>query len=133
MDKRASYDFALMALDQKFDLPVGWEIYQWEVMNFETSAEYIAYSGAVVTKTFTKGPRKGRKNWAKENRSHDMTIPLTRGEIRGFIDRWSRETGICSNCHGSGTEVYGWSSTGGEMLRHCKACDGTGKHSEATA
>ena len=121
---RAHYDFSVMALKEKYPIPEGWEIYAWEVMNMDTPAEYIQHSGAVVTKTYTRGPKKGRKNWAKENRQSEMHLPLTRKELSAFLEKWSAETGLCHHCHGNGTSWYKWSAAEGTEYKTCRHCCG---------
>lgn len=126
-DARAHYDFSLMALREKFTLPDGWEIYAWELKNMDTDAEYILHSGAVVTATYSRGPRKGEKNWAKSNRQSEMDLPLTCEEIAAFLAKWTAETGLCHHCHGNGTAWHGWSAARGNDYRICRHCAGTGR------
>ena len=70
------------------------------------------------------GPRKGQPNWrTAENRE---TRYITWPEFRAFEDEWSRETGKCNDCMGSGEVFAGWSIDTGTRMKPCAKCEATG-------
>ena len=125
MEERRSVDFYMLALQAKYPIPEGWEVHSWERKNFDTTNEYVEFKGAICAGTFTRGPRKGKKNWAK--RTHAMTLPMQHSELEAAREKWSRDTGFCHHCAGNGTAWAGWSATKGSRYKPCQHCNATGK------
>ncbi|WP_411975956.1 hypothetical protein [Sulfitobacter faviae] len=124
--ERKHYNFDLMLIQSQGSVPDGWGIYSWEVVNLHTPHEAIHLTGG-VGRPIKKGKRKGRTTWRDMDPSTKMVFTFTRQQMAAFRKAWEAETGECSNCHGNGTECYGWSATEGERFRPCKACNATGK------
>lgn len=125
MGERRQVDFNMLALRGKYPIPEGWAIYSWERKNFGKPTEYIEFKGAICTEIFKRGPRKGRKNWAK--RTHEMSLPMTHAELEAACEQWSKATGLCYHCVGNGTAWAGWNAAAGNIYKPCKRCDATGK------
>jgi len=124
---RIEVDFTMLALRSKHTIPDGWSVYMWEVKNHGTENEYVLHTGAIVTEVFKSGPRKGRKNWAPKNRTHEMALPITHEEVKASALAWAAETGNCPQCKGNGTRCVGWSRDDGNKYAHCNTCAGTGR------
>lgn len=123
-------DISLMALQDKYAIPEGWQVFIWERVNMDTPNEAIQYTGAVCDAVFLSGPRKGHKNWSKRDKATEMRLTMTLDEMKAFRDRWSIETGNCNRCLGTGTVWMGWSASEGEKTRECPDCKGTGKRAD---
>ena len=126
MTARLRFDFYREHAASKHKLPDGWEIYKWEVVNYGTPAEALGVTGAVCTAVFSKGPRKGSRNWAKMDRATVMSIRFTDREHATFLLLWEKSTGTCSKCSGNGTVLVSWSAANGSVYGECPKCSGTG-------
>lgn len=127
MTERRYVDFSLLAVAAKAVLPEGWEIYQWETINIDTPNEAIKVDGTVMRALFVRGPRKGRKNFARRERDKDMSFIITRAEIQQAKAKWETETGFCGECYGNGDVAWSWHHQEGTKFKTCKKCSGTGK------
>lgn len=124
-------DMQVLALSSKYAVPEGWEVFIWETINMDTPNEAIQFTGAVVNETFKSGPRKGRKNFSKRDKSTEMKLVMTREELFAFQDKWGAENDTCPSCWGSGKTMQSWSIHEGTTYRKCHRCKGDGKFVEA--
>ncbi|MEY1555294.1 hypothetical protein AB3Y40_06630 [Yoonia sp. R2331] len=134
--ERQQFNFDLMAIQAKGELPDGWDIYRWEAKNHGTPFASIEFTGG-VGRPLKSGKRKGQITWRDMDPSTEISVSLTRRELLEFREQWASETGICHQCHGNGTRWHGWSAVDGNRYKHCEYCDGTGDsrapaHSKAT-
>jgi len=103
--------------------PDGW---LWASLNARDAPDgFIKITGGIPTGTVKTGPRKGRPKWPPEK---DLeTIWLRIGEIDQIKRDWSDQTGLCSECLGTGKRLKSVSVASGKTFATCKACGGTGK------
>lgn len=127
MGERKHFDFMRLMCATKASLPEHWVFSGWRRVNFGTPHEALEITGAVVTETFKRGPRKGRLNWAKRDKSTEWSFRFTDAERAAFYAAWEAETGLCHACHGNGEEFYGWSRDEGNKYRPCNRCGATGE------
>lgn len=73
--------------------------------------------GAMPGPPFKSGPRKGRTNWAKRDRSFDRTVVISNEDFDAFKRNWELETGLCCECGGDGD----WCGV------KCPRCCGSGR------
>lgn len=57
-------------------------------------------------------------------------IILSNDDIIFCQDKYEKETGNCSQCSGTGQEIYGCHRDTGNKYRDCKECNATGKTNE---
>jgi hypothetical protein len=104
---------------RKLGSPIGFEFYRWEVI----SGDSTLLTGCVVTRTYSKGPRKGRPVYDGQA----MKAVVTEDEEQAECVRYESETGQCGTCGGDGKEFDGWNHNTGTKWRECRRCSGTGK------
>lgn len=98
-------------------LPQGFEWY-----SFQCVGPDILFKGAVVVGTISKGPRKGRKRYSREERQ----VVVTPAEELAEYVRFESETGRCGNCKGDGQVFARWHHLEGVSYRQCEKCAGLG-------
>lgn len=103
-------------------LPEGW---RWFHVRAVDGGDSIV-TGAVCTMLFKSGPRKGRPNWDKRDRSTQREIVVTREQLQERRAQWERDTGKCVQCFGTKAEFASWSSIEGTKTRPCRRCKETG-------
>ena len=100
--------------------------HNWQPRTYSALDRCLGYElrGSVPIGTYSRGPRKGRPKWPRL--AELQRVVITMDEVRQARIRWENETGLCSNCGGSGQQVK---STGisGTTYRECISCDGTGR------
>lgn len=94
-----------------------WFIGAWE----KIGPDAVLCSGG-VTRTITKGPRKGRKAWG----SMPDKVVVTDAEEHAERLRYETETGKCANCD-DGQTWAGWHHETGNYFKTCTRCKGSGK------
>jgi hypothetical protein len=104
--------------DRKLGTVSGFEWYAFECIGDDA----IKFTGAVVTGVVSKGPRKGRKKYAKESRS----VVVTTAEEVIEYHKFEAETGRCGDCRGEGHVFASWSVGEGVKHRACHKCKGSG-------
>lgn len=71
------------------------------------------------------GKRKGERNYrAATNRQY---VYVKHEEHAAWVVAWSKRTGLCAPCVGTGEEWMGWSVTDGTRMETCRSCGGTGR------
>ena len=110
----------------KFGLPADWKMFQWEWAG-KDAREFLVLTGAVCTATFKRGRRKGEDNYASRDRSTEVSVTLTRGDIDGILAAYEHATGKCHECQGTKEEWVGWTREQGSVFRPCKRCGASGK------
>lgn len=110
-------DFLTIIGRKKLGLDAPWTVYRWELIEEGTWLLHLAEQGE-----FTKGPRKGKAKWGKENRRATATLVDLRAAEAEF-----EATGKCHQCGGSGAEWAGWHHITGTRYKECHRCSGTGK------
>jgi hypothetical protein len=113
--------FALIAHER--GMPAGW---MWNSSRVLEGSDGFLISGAVCTALFSRGPRKGRVNWAKRDRATEREIFISRADLEACQARWERETGKCRECFGTAQEWAGWSAKAGTIFKPCRRCEATG-------
>lgn len=98
-------------------VPDGFEWYAFKCVGPD-----ILFTGAVVTGVVTKGPRKGRKRYSKDERS----VVVTPAEELEQYCAFEASTGQCGNCKGSGKVFSRWHHIEGVTYRECGRCQGSG-------
>lgn len=87
--------------------------------------------GSVVTDFITRGPRKGKPNYRKLDRSLFLTTTVMDDDHKSWLADWETETGKCHTCEGTGKEWALWSADAGSKYRTCTRCEGDGLKREA--
>jgi hypothetical protein len=126
-------DFAMMAVQKMVDIPDRWTVAVWEIVNYGTPAQAMQVTGAVCDVVFKSGPRKGRKNWAKRDKSTEFSVRYTERQEKEVQLQWEADTGFCHKCHGNGTAWAGWSAVNGTTYKICRRCAGTGQRPDGDA
>lgn len=54
-------------------------------------------------------------------------VAVTSEEIKAAKAEWSRETGKCGDCYGTGQRTVAWSMKDGVTTKPCEHCHGTGR------
>lgn len=85
----------------------------------------VLVEGAVAP-LFTRGPRKGRRNWRRKDASTIRRFVVSAADADAVRGAWELDTGLCHNCSGSGQEFARWSKDHGTETRACKRCAGSG-------
>ena len=98
-------------------VPEEFKFRSWEVI----ATDGVLYKGG-VTRKITKGPRKGRLTWGKI--SHAVVI--TRADEQNERSRYETETGLCSECAGTGQMWVRWNVNTGNHYMLCDKCGGKG-------
>ena len=104
--------------DRKLGLVPGFEWYAFECIGDDA----IKFTGALVTGVVSKGPRKGRKKYAKESRS----VVVTTAEEIVEYHKFEAETGRCGECRGKCQVFASWHHMEGTKYRPCHKCQGSG-------
>jgi hypothetical protein len=86
---------------------------------------FMQLTGAVAPR-FTKGPRKGRRNWKKKDKATERVIVITPAEQESYEAAWEQDTARCSQCMGEGKTIASSSSNGDRTYRPCRKCGGDG-------
>jgi len=97
----------------------GWVPYKWEAAGDDSIV-----TGAVPTRTISKGKRKGRPDFTGAKRD---VVVVTQAEVEQAASHYERETGKCWDCKGSGQIQVMWSADTGAVHEACARCGGTGK------
>ncbi len=109
-------------LREKHNLPENWQIFSFKVLDDKVEE----LTGAVAP-LYIKGPKKGRVNWAKKDRTTEKTFYVILSEFRAWAMQWEEKTGTCVECMGRGEVATGWSKDDGTKHKECPRCKGTGK------
>lgn len=97
----------------------GWVPYRWQA-----AGDGSIVTGAVPTRTISKGKRKGEPDLTG---AISERVVVTRAEIDQAAADYERETGKCWDCKDTGRVQVGWSVKTGAMHDVCARCNGTGK------
>lgn len=104
-------DFWNLAVQKKLGLPPAWQWFSLKVVGVDTLV-----TGAVPLR-FT---RTGRPVWPKVSESQVCVI--TDAERQAAREEWTRTTGRCYQCAGSGEEFWKWDHITGKQYRPCRRC-----------
>ena len=117
-------DFWSLLCRKKIDIE-GW---RWNRLRaLQDADDTIEIQGGVCVEKFSRGPRKGRPNWARRDKAKDRTLYVRMDEFNAFLVEWERDTGKCHKCKGSTQEWVGWSKAEGDRMKPCTRCEATGK------
>jgi len=97
---------------------------EWRAFRFEHRLLTIYLEGGIAP-TFSRGPRKGQRNWAKRTDVRSIEIPHDHHDR--WIKAWQERTGLCSRCEGRGEVFACWNLEIGVTYRKCPVCAGDGK------
>jgi hypothetical protein len=100
-------------------MPEEWTWYSARAL--QDQARTIEIKGGIAP-LFTRGKRKGDRNWAKRDRTKDRTVYMTMQQVAERQERWGRETSTCFMCQGTQKEWTGWSVTEGVKYKPCTRC-----------
>ena len=101
---------------------------EWRVFCYEKVGEsfgVIRVTGAVAP-LFTSGKNAGKPNWRRRDKTTERIACFTRVEHYAWCDAWSKRTGKCAHCVGTGRLLAGWSTLDGVNWHQCGVCGGTG-------
>lgn len=108
-------------------VPEGWRWNKLEVIgDLKDPDRPVLIEGAVCTITFKGGPRKGKLNWSKRDKSTARTFVVTQQQLAEAQAAWEAETGKCHRCTGSGQFAWRISTKNGTQTKACTRCSGTG-------
>lgn len=125
--ERPSIDLRELQARRALGMPDNWRLFSWQcVPSGSMDSTHVRLRGAVCTAVFTRGPRKGRTNWAKRDRSTECEVYISHADHDAFCIQWEAETGHCHECTGTGQTFAGWSVADGVRHRTCTRCLGTG-------
>ena len=93
--------------------------FAWECVGTDS----VKLTGCVVTRTITRGPRKGQPSYDKPH----VVAVVTEAERTQERERWEAETGHCGECLGSGQVMKRWNHITGTEYRPCTPCGGSGR------
>lgn len=102
---------------RKLGHPQGLQWYRWESIG-----DAVKLTGCVVTRTYSKGPRKGRPVFDGPK----LVAIVTDAEMADQEARFERETGKCGWCCGRGDVFHSWNHLTGTARKPCHKCEGTG-------
>jgi hypothetical protein len=105
---------------ENVNAPADWEPYLWEVLPPRNPQAY--HIKGAVAPLFVKGPKKGKKNWSKMDRSTVMESYFTIEEHNAWLEQWEIKTGKCSKCAGEGKVSVGFSVSEGPAYKPCPKC-----------
>lgn len=120
------FDWIELFCKEKFGVPADWRWHGWERKEVDKPHEYLLVHGAVCHAKFEKGKRKGQTNWKLKDASTEATHVIRRKELEAFQVEWSKRTGLCNECYGTGQAWAGWSLAEGTRYKPCRHCDATG-------
>jgi hypothetical protein len=86
----------------------------------------LQVEGAVYRHTISRGPRKGRLDYRKPEPGSLVTMTIGKKQFDAWRAQWETETGLCSECSGTGIVFAGWNHITGTRMRPCHTCGGTG-------
>lgn len=111
---------------ERTGMPEGWEAYRVESLPAGSKAEVIHVTGCMSPPLVMRGPRKGKPNWRRMDKStvRETYIPVT--EHDAWEIAWETRTGKCSMCKGRTHVFSSWSKGEGTKTRPCPRCLGTG-------
>lgn len=101
-----------------------WRPFKYEMV--DGTSPGCLLDGAVAP-IFVRGKRKGYRNWKKKDPATVRRIFISPGDRMTYEVNWSKETGLCSVCVGTGEVFQSWRKDEGTTYKSCKVCDGTGK------
>lgn len=110
-------------------LPEDWAIYCMEQFP-KTSGpcNYIQLTGAVAVVD-----RSGKRTWPNKELSRRV-FQVSPADFAKFQAEWSKRTGYCITCLGTGEQWTGWNHLTGDRYERCSDCGGSGsantKHEE---
>jgi hypothetical protein len=93
--------------------------FAWEMIGDDATL----MTGCVVTRTYSKGPRKGCPVYDGER----VKVVVSDSEIATERARYEQETGNCGECLGQGKVIAGWHHERGISYRECHLCHSGGK------
>jgi hypothetical protein len=91
--------------------------YEWRCIGPD-----VLVAGCVVTRTYTKGKKKGTPVYDGPR----LEAVVTDAEVSAERARFEQETGKCGECCGDGQVFKGWHYQTGASYRPCRVCAGTG-------
>lgn len=98
-----------------------WAIYQMERFPKTTGpCSYIQLTGAIAITDHS-----GKKRWPKIKESKRV-FQVSPADFERFQAEWSKRTGYCITCLGTGEKWTGWNHVTGDRYERCLACDGSG-------
>lgn len=110
---------------RKLGEPAGFQFYQLEFIGTDA----VKLTGCIVTRTYSRGPRKGKPVFDGER----LVAVVTAGEEEIERARFEAETGQCGECMGEGKTLKAWRQETGAEWRPCRSCGGTGVVQKALA
>ena len=122
----AATDLLEQQAREKAGMPDTWHVWLWENIGPPGKCVVRKLTG-VIAPPFASGPRKGRPNYAKKDKTTEREIYITPDEESDWKACWSKKTGLCYRCAGNGKLPWRSSRENGTEYRECSDCNGTGK------
>lgn len=85
----------------------------------------LQVTGAVCEAVYTRGKRKGSRNWSKRDRTTEYVVTISDGQHSAWIHEWEGSTGLCARCEGTGRTLRS-AGVSGRTYTSCARCIGTG-------
>jgi hypothetical protein len=110
---------------ETYNLHPDWECGGWALRG-KGVGEYLEVKGAIYKTRLKTGPRKGKINFRSPEAGTECAVSIPALLLQQWKRRWEIETGLCSECQGSGRTL---SSMGvsGTKYRTCSKCRGSGE------
>lgn len=107
-------------------LPADWRVVSWKVIEVDKVRVGVQVEGGVYRQTISRGPRKGKLDYRKPEPGSSVTLTIGEKQFHAWRAQWEAETGLCSECSGTGVVFAGWNNITGTRMRPCRPCGGTG-------
>jgi hypothetical protein len=104
--------------------PSGWDWYEFDASPDRVPAGFLKLRGAVAP----LGPRTGRPDWSRRDRSTDRTLFIERARFEAWQRARAERLDECIACQGAGEVLARASAIDGAWYRTCRTCGGDGKH-----
>ena len=110
-------------------LPAEWEGYQFSCLprHQDEQKDYIATHFSiigVVAPLITRGPRKGRRNWRKMDKSTRREFVVSIADHLTWKLAWEQKNNRCYRCTGTGQTLASVTVADGETYQPCSRCHG---------
>ena len=106
------------------NLPENMEMLRLEAFPKAKKTLYTEVEAAEIVPLFNRGPRKGRKNYAKATGRH--VIQILDSDFPIVLATYEAVTGMCRECYGEKQRWIGWGVETGHRYEPCDRCKSTG-------
>lgn len=117
-------------LRREHGLPANFHFFRYEMLPKYGKPIYCELEGGVCG-LVSRGPRKGRPNYAKA--IDKRMFAVTPSQAEQWELEWVQETGGCANCMAKGRTFKRWTKDGGTEWQECPRCHGSGRYTAGEA